>query len=610
MLGRVGKSQRVTTQQSAEHYNQGAALQAKGDIAGAIARYEEAVRLWPQFAEAWSNLGNAYRQAGRRDDALAAYEAAIRAKPDFAAAYCNLGVLLIELLRYDDAVKALESAIRLAPGMPEAHANLGQAFRRMQRYQEAIAASRSAIALRPQYRDAYLNLGAASYEIDDFDEALRANQRASQIDPGSAQAWCNLSSVFHATGRFQEAIAASRSAIELRPQYRDAYLNLGAASYEIDDFDEALRANQRASQIDPGRAQAWCNLSGIYHATGRFQEAIAASERAIALRPDYVEAHAHRALSLLLTGDFRRAWREYPWIWRLPSRAGTYPYLDRFPLWDGGPFAGRHLVVTREQGFGDAILMARYFPAIKALGGTLAVEIAPALASLFGSVAGIDELRIVKEPIVPRADVDLQIPLMGLPAAFGTEVDSIPANVPYLHADPERLARWTSRLGCNAKLRAGVTWAGNPGQGDDRHRSCRLADFEPLAAVEGVAWFGLQKGRDEDLRESGAFRLDPLGREIEDFADTAAIMTVLDLIVTVDTSPAHLAGALGRPVWTLLPFIPHWSYLLEREDSLWYPTMRLFRPQKPGDWPGIFRNVERELRALVLGRQRGNSNML
>jgi tetratricopeptide (TPR) repeat protein len=523
------------TKEALEQYRRGTVLQTKGDVRGAIAAYERAVRLNRKFAEAWSNLGNAYRQAGRREEALDAYDAAIRAKPEFAAAHCNRGVLLIELERYAEAAGALESAARLAPDMPEAHANLAHTYRRLHRYEEAIA--------------------------------------------------------------------AGRAAIELRPQYRDAHLNLAAAAYEIDALDEARSANQRASEIDPGSAQAWCNLAGVYHAMGRFSDAVAANERAIALRPDYAEAHANLALTLLLMGDFKGGWTEYPWIRRTPLNRGAYPYLDRFPLWDGKPFAGRHLVVTREQGFGDAIQMARYFPLVKALGGTLAVEVAPPLAVLLESASSIDELRIVKDPIVPRGDVDLQIPLLGLPGALGTEVASIPATIPYLSADPVKIARWEPVLAADATLRVGIAWAGSPQQVDDRHRSCSLTEFEPLAAVESVAWFGLQKGRDEELCGSGAFALRPLGAQIEDFADTAAIMSILDLIVTVDSSPAHLAGALGRPVWTLVPCVPHWSYLLEREDSLWYPTMRLFRQPRPGDWESVFRRVARELRALLLARQ-------
>ncbi|HXP92802.1 MAG TPA: tetratricopeptide repeat-containing glycosyltransferase family protein [Candidatus Binatia bacterium] len=517
--------------QAVTRYNRAVQLHGQGDIAGAVLAYEDATRINPRFAEAWSNLGNAYRQLGRRDDALRAYEAAIRAKPNFAAVYCNLGVLLIELERYDEATRTLETAIRLAPQMPEAYANLGQALRRDRRYEASIAASRKAIALRPDYRDAYLNVAVAALQID--------------------------------------------------------------------ALDDALLANQRALEIDPSCAQAYCNLAGALHALARYDEAIAACERAIALNPDYAEAHANRALSLLLTGDFARGWPEFAWTWRVPAKRASYPYLDRFPLWDGGSFPGRRLLVTREQGFGDAIQMVRFLPAVKARGGTVVLEASPALARLFSNLPGVDELRIVEDFSLPRSDVDLHIPLLGLPRALGTDGSSIPSACPYLYADPARIERWRSRLAAEGRFRIGCAWAGSAGHVDDRHRSCRIEDFARLAEVEGVAWFSLQKGRDEERRGVEGAAFEPLGPEIGDFGDTAAIVSHLDLVIAVDTSIVHLAGALGKPVWTLLPFVPDWRWLVAGEGTPWYPTMRLFRQPRAGDWASVFAEVARELRALV-----------
>lgn len=512
-------------------YNHAVALQGQGDAGGAAVAYEEATRIAPSFAEAWSNLGNVYRQLGRRDEALRAYDAAILAKPDFAAVYCNLGVLLIELERYADATRALEAAIRLQPEMPEAHANLGQALRRERRYDAAIA--------------------------------------------------------------------ASRRAIELRPNYRDAYLNLAVAAYEIDALEDALLANERAAAIDPNCAQAYCNMATVLHAFGRYGEAIAACDRAIALRPDYAQAHANRAISLLLTGDFAQGWSDYPWTWRVPAKRGSYPYLDRFPLWDGAPFRGRHLLITREQGFGDALQMVRYLPAVKARGGTVALEVAPALAPLFAEFPGVDELRVVGDTAVPREDVDLHVPLLGLPRAFAAGAHSIPFEAPYLRADAARTERWRGRLGPAERLRIGFAWSGNPGHVDDRHRSCRLEDFARLGDVEGAAWYSLQKGCDQELRSIGTMAFEPLGSEIGDFADTAAIVSQLDLVIAVDTSIVHLAGAMGKPVWTLLAFVPDWRWLTAGEATPWYPTMRLFRQPRAGHWASVFTEVARELRELV-----------
>ncbi len=516
----------------------------------AVARYNRAVQLQGQ---------------GDIAGAAVAYEDATRSNPRFAEAWSNLGNVYRQLGRRDDALRAYEAAIRTKPDFAAVHCNLGALLIELERYGEATRALEAAIRLAPQLPEAYANLG----------QALRRDRR------------------------YEASIAASRKAIELRPNYRDAYLNLGAAAFEIDELDDALLANRRAIEIDPAHAQAHCNLASVFHALGRYEEAIAACERAIALRPDYAEAHANLALSLLLAGDFRRGWSEYAWIWRLPSKRSAYPYLDRFPLWDGTPFPGRRLLVTREQGFGDAILMARFMPLVKALGGAVALEVPAPLASLFAHCPGVDELRIVADVSTPREDIDLYIPLLGLPGALRTELASIPARVPYLFPDPAKVESWSARLASDAPLRVGIAWAGNPQQVDDRHRSCSLEQFSRLGDVDGIAWFGLQKGRDETLRESGRLKLDPLGSEISDFSDTAAILSVLDLIITVDTSVAHLAGALGRRAWVLVAFVPHWSYLLKREDSVWYPTMRLFRQPHAGDWASVLAKIARELRALV-----------
>jgi hypothetical protein len=335
-------------------------------------------------------------------------------------------------------------------------------------------------------------------------------------------------------------------------------VNLGVAARSVDAFDVAFDAYQRALELDATCAEAHCNLGALYHLTGLYAEAIAACETAIALRPDFAMAHTNLGFSLLICGDFVRGWDEFVWLWRLPDRC-IDAYLDRVPLWNGEPFAERSLLITLDVGFGDAIQMVRYLPAVKARGGRV---------------------------------------ILGLPRALATDLSSIPAPIPYLRAQPERIERWRSRLESSARLRVGIVWAGNPGHYNDRHRSCGLEDFAALGGVVGIAWFGLQKGREEERRSCGSFTLDPLGAEIGDFADTAAILTHLDLVIAVDTAVVHLAGAMGRPVWTLLAFAPDWRWLLGRADSPWYPTMRLFRQPTAGDWASVFAEVARELRAL------------
>jgi tetratricopeptide (TPR) repeat protein len=518
------------------YFNLAVVRAQRGDLAGAMVAYEEAIAVKPDYAEAHSNLGNLYARCDRPDDALRAYRSAIDADPDFVAARCNLGKLLIDLARYDDAIETLSCAIRREPNTPDAHAHLGQAYRRR--------------------------------------------------------------------GRFREAIAASWRSLELRPNDRDAHLNVALALAELNELEAAIEVSELAFALDPVSAEVQCCRSLLFHKAGRYHAAISAAQAAIQARPDLAAAHVNLSLAHLILGDFARGWSEYTWMWRVPTRRALYPYLDRLPLWAGESFAGRQLVITRDQGFGDAIQMVRYLPAVKARGGRVALHTLPALAPLFAQLADVDELRVVDGGGQIEAADDLHIPLLGLPGALGTELASIPAPIPYLHAPPERITRWSARLAraCpepDAAVRVGIVWAGDTTHASDHHRSVAFEQLAPLARVPGIAWFGLQKCRDEERRSFGAVTLEPLGAEIVDFADTAAILEHLDLVISVDTAIVHLAGAMGKPVWTLIAFAPDWRWLLARDDSPWYPTMRIFRQPRAGDWEAVVAVVARELAAFV-----------
>ena len=568
---------------------------AQGDVSGAILAYETVVAYAPDFAEAHSNLGNLYLQSGRLDDALRAYETAIRAEPELAPLYCNRAAVLIGLDRCDEAVAALKTTLRLAPNLYEAHANLCQAYRRSGRDREALAPAQRATELRPN-PDAFVELGVAAFHLAEFDRALAAYQQALALDPTCAKAHCNLAAVHHVAGRHAEAIAAGEAATALQPDFVLAHCNLAAGYHLTGRYTEAIAACEAALAVQPDFALAHCNLGVSYHSTGRYAEARAAFGAAIALQPDFALAHFNLALALLVCGDFARGWDEYVWLWRVPDQRAQYPYLDRLPIWNGEEFPNRRLLITADAGFGDAIQLVRYLPAVKARGGRVVLEVKTALMALFADVPGIDELRVRTDSADFADDVDLHIPLSGLPRAFASDLGSIPTSVPYLRARPERIEHWRPRLEVPARLRVGLVWAGNPRHANDCRRSVQLDDFALLAEIEDIAWFGLQKGRDEECRSCGPFTVDPLGSEIGDFADTAAIVAQLDLVIAVDTAVAHLAGALGTPVWTLLPFAADWRWLLERADSPWYPTMRLFRQPSAGDWSSVFAQVARELR--------------
>jgi tetratricopeptide (TPR) repeat protein len=495
------------------------------------------------------------------------------------------------------AALAYETAVRFAPDFAEAYSNLGNLYLQSGRRDDALRAFATAIRAKPDLAPVYCNLAAVLIDLGRCDEAIAASETALRLAPDLCEAYVNLYQAFRRSGRHREALASALRATQLRPD-RDAYMTLGAAALNLDAFDVAFDAFQRALELDATCAEAHCNLGALYHLTGGYTEAIAACETAITLRPDFVEPHKNLALSLLIRGDFARGWDEYIWMWRFLARGVPYPYLDRLPLWNGEPFAERSLLITLDQGFGDAIQMVRYLPAVKARGGRVILEVRAALGSLFADLPSVDELRVHSDVVILADDVDLQVPILGLPRALATDLGSIPAPIPYLRAQPERIERWRSRLESPARLRVGIVWAGNPDFAYSGRRACGLDDFAALSEIDGVAWFGLQKGRDEERRSCGSFTLDPLGAEIGDFADTAAILTHLDLVIATDTAIVHLAGAMGRPVWTLLAFVPDWRWLLGRDDSPWYPTMRLFRQPTAGDWASVFRAVARELRAL------------
>ena len=502
------------------------------------------------------------------------------------------------------AVLAYETAVRFAPDFAEAHSNLGNLYLRSGRRGDALRAYATAIRTKPDLAPLYVNLAKVLIDLGRCDEAIAASETALRLAPHLYEAHLNLCQAYRSSGRDREALVPALHAIELRPVLADC-MNLGKAALSLDMFDIAIEAFRRALELDATCANAHCNLGWLYHETGRYVEAIAAYETAIALRPDLAEAHRNLALSLLTCGDFARGWDEFAWTWRVLGKRWPYPYLDLVTLWNGETLAGRQLLITLDQGLEDAIQMVRYLPAVKARGARVILEVTAALVPLFADIAGVDELRVAGDGTMLARDVDLQVSLLGLPRALATNLASIPAPIPYLRAQPERLERWRPRLETSSRLRVGIVWADDPDHGSDRRRSVRLEDFASLGGIDGVAWFGLQQGRNEERRSCGSFALDPLSSEIGDFADAAAIVTHLDLVIGVDTAIVHLAGAMGVPVWTLLRFAADWRWLLARADSPWYPTMRLFRQPTPGDWASVFADVARELRALQLsGRPR------
>ena len=419
-----------------------------------------------------------------------------------------------------------------------------------------------------------------------MEESIAAYRKAIALKPDYAEAYCDLGAVLGSKGHLEEAIAAYRQATALKPDFPEAYDNLGNALIKIGHLDEAISVFQRAVALKPDYAEAHCNLGVGLREVGLLDQAIVAFRQAIALKSDLAEAHRNLALALLAQGEWLEGWEANEWRWKCKDFTSPNRNFAQ-PQWSGQPLKGRTLLLHAEQGFGDVIQLVRYLPLVARHGGNIILECHPELKRLLQpNVAGC---RVVeKGQLLP--DFDLYLPLMSLPRIFRTTLENIPGNVPYLHADAHTAQFWKSRIaGYPPTLNVGLAWAGRPSHLNDRNRSIALASLGPLAQVPGIRVVSLQKG------EAAAYaRKVPTGmelidwsEELNDFADTAALIANLDLVIAVDTAVVHLAGAMGKPVWVLLPYVPDWRWLLERKDSPWYPTMRLFRQKSLGDWADV-----------------------
>ena len=432
-----------------------------------------------------------------------------------------------------------------------------------------------------------------------LDEAVACYRRALELKPDYAEAHNNLGTAFKDQGKLDEAVACYRRALELKPDFAEAHNNLGIALKDQGKLDEAVACYRRALELKPDYAEAHNNLGNALKDQGKLDEAVACYRRALELKPDFAEAHGNQSLLSLLTGDFQRGWAEYEWRWKT-KQCQRRDFSQ--PLWDGQPLEGRTILLHAEQGLGDAIQFVRYAALVKQRGGAVIVECPKPLLSLLASCAGIDRLVGRGDDLPP---FDVHAPLLSLPGIFHTSLETIPADVPYLFADPGLVEHWREELGGIAGFKIGIAWRGNPEHRNDRARSIPLSCFEPLAGLPGVRLLACKKGRAWSSCKSwpDRFPITELGSRLDDFMDTAAVLMNLDLVITCDTAVAHLAGALGVPVWVALPFVPDWRWLLDRSDSPWYPTMRLFRQKKPGDWAGVFEEIKAELCATPVPRK-------
>jgi Flp pilus assembly protein TadD len=444
---------------------------------------------------------------------------------------------------------------------------------------EAIACYREAARLRPDLAAAHTGLAAILFRQKRYAEAERCCREALRIDSASAAGHSNLAAVLVQLRRFPEAEKSARQALQCDPGNTGAYNNLGNALREQDRFEEAESCFRHALEQAPGHAELRISLGNTLRAQLRLEEAREVYAGVLRDYPGHAAARLNRALGLLLAGEWKQGWEEYEARWQ----AGDSPARPfQQPLWDGAPLGGRSILLHAEQGLGDTVQFLRYVPLVQA-GKQVFVECQPELAKLARSVSGLAGVIPAGGALPP---FDVQAPLLSLPRIFRTTLESIPGRTPYVTPDPRRAAYWRARLGAETKRRIGLAWAGNPKHQSDRRRSLDPMLLAPLGNVSGVRLFSVQKG----APPPGLPVID-LAPELEDISDRAAVIENLDLVISVDTAVAHVAGALGKPVWTLLSYAADWRWLLKREDSPWYPSMRLFRQPEPGNWSAVIARV-------------------
>jgi tetratricopeptide (TPR) repeat protein len=543
-----------------------------------------------------------HHQAGRLTEAEAAYRAVLGLAPNQPDALHLLGMVAHQSGNSTEAARLIERAISLLPNAAQFHFNLGQVHHGLKEPAKAQAAYDRAYQLQPNLMPA-LNWTALFNQIGeqlmarrDLASAISAFQRASDCNTDLPEPLNNLGLCLRMTGDWKGAAAAFEKAVKRRPSLVDPHLNLGVTLMEMGEMEGAVRSLEEAVRLRPDLALAHTNLGAAWRQLDdrpgkAFAAACASLETAIALDPDSPAAHKNLGIVGLLLGDFQRGWAN--WEWRLREKEQAARPFTR-PRWTGGPLENKRILLHIEQGLGDMIQMSRYVPMVAARGAHVILECFPALANLMNGISGAAQVIPAGTPLPEH---DLRCPIMSLPFLFGTTLQTIPPPVLLPGPTAERVNQWASRIERDGLYRVGVSWAGSTLHHNDRNRSIALDRFSDLLAVTGVRFFSLQKGSAaEQIKKVPAARgMIDLTTALSDFEQTAALIQNLDLVITVDTAVAHLAGALGKSVWIMLPFAPDWRWMLQRSDSPWYPSVRLFRQTTRGDWREVLTAVRKSL---------------
>ena len=565
----------------------------RGDLAGVVPLLQRAVELRPTEFAYVSNLGTTLAMLGRFEQAVPVFQTAASISPTNAETWLHLGLVLMESDRLDEAQAALLRAATLRPAQVPALGVLGRTMVKVGRFPEACELFKRVLDANPADHETRFALASILQRLKHIDEAIAHYNQLIAATPDHADAQFNLGKAADSQKRHTDAIACYRRVLELQPNNVDAWNNLGLALQKAGRFDEAVSAMRRALPLQPNNIVFLNNLGTALHNAGLLDEALRHHGMALELNPDYALAEWNMATIQLSRGNLHDGFRAYEARLRALMPLLTFPQ----PMWDGSDLSGKTILLHSEQGYGDTLHFIRYAALFSKETNVLLI----CQNGLHRLLRTMPALSAVYDGREMEPYFDVHCPLGGLPFRFGTSLETIPNAVPYLTADPTLAKAWEQRLKQSVKgLRVGLVWAGNPGHINDTNRSLPLAAFAKIACIEGITYLGLQKGDAANQSVPAGMHFIDMGTGLTDFAETAALISRLDLVISVDTAVAHLAGAMGKPTWVLLPEPAEWRWMLKRTDSPWYPTMRLFRQPARGDWASPLHELAEALRKFAV----------
>jgi tetratricopeptide (TPR) repeat protein len=564
----------------------------------ALISYEKAISLKSDFVDAYYNRGNLLKDLGQFQLALNSYNQAIELKPNFEEAYFNRGYVLQELENFIEALESYDKAITLKPYHSEAYFNRGNVLLKVMLFDEALASYDTCIGFNPEHAKAFCNRGNVLQKLKRLDEALASYDKAISLNSNYSEAYYNRGVILQELSRSEEALTSYELAININPDYLDAYSSHGAALAAINRVNEALASYDLAININPNHASSHSNRGNALQELNRLDEALVSYKKAISINADHVDAHWNLALANLKNGNLIDGFQGYEWRSK-NEKLSTFKTKRNFtqPLWLGEQsLQGKKILLYAEQGLGDVLQFSRYVPLVAQLGAQVILEVHAPLFKLLKHLGGVSQIIALGDNL---PEFDYQCSLLSLPLVFKTELDTIPPVPLCINSDVNKVINWQIKLGEKVNLRVGLVWSGSNAHANDHNRSLTLAQLIPYLPPN-IQYVCLQKEIREVDQELLAERSNIIyfGDVLEDFTDTAALCDLMDLVISVDTSVGHLSATLGKPTWMLLAFAPDWRWLLNRNDSPWYPSVKLYRQEEINNWDGILGQVKKDLERL------------